>query len=465
MEDDKKEETKKETFTWGERHKQTLILFFGMVISYGLRVNLSVGIVAMTDKSSANTHFIELPWNESAKSKVLSSFFWGYLITQVYAGQMAQKYGGKYFMAGALGVSGVLTIVTPASAIYGGVLVMCANRMVQGMAQGFIFPAANVLLSKWAPESEKGRLISFVFSGTQFGSLIMLPTAGLLASSSGGWPAIFYVSGALTLVWVLVWSLMGANSPSEHQTISEAEKKFIINSLSNTTSKKPLPTPWGKIFKSIPMWTLIIAHLTQNLGFWILLTNMPTYINYILKFNIKSNGFLSAMPYLVMWVLIIAFSWISDYIRTHGLISNTNQRKMWNSLAHWGGALALVSLYIFDTSTTGAIVLLTAALGLNSGVFTGFLTNHLDLAPNFAGTLLGITNSIANLTSILGPLLVGFVVTDSSNKEQWGIVFLCSAAVFFIGNLFYVIFGTAETQSWNDSSTNNEIKTGENENV
>lgn len=47
-----------ETFTWGERHKQTLILFFGMVISYGLRVNLSVGIVAMTDKSSANTHFI-----------------------------------------------------------------------------------------------------------------------------------------------------------------------------------------------------------------------------------------------------------------------------------------------------------------------------------------------------------------------------------------------------------------------
>lgn len=188
------------------------------------------------------------------------------------------------------------------------------------------------------------------------------------------------------------------------------------------------------------------------------------------------------MPYLIMWILIIAFSWISDYIRTHGLITNTNQRKIWNSLAHWGGALALVSLYVFDTSTTGALVLLTAALGLNSGVFTGFLTNHLDLAPNFAGTLLGITNSIANLTSILGPLLVGFVVTDSvrfiyiflnsykiykyflfqRNKDQWGIVFLCSAGVFFIGNLFYVIFGTAETQSWNDPLIDKEIKTGDN---
>lgn len=54
---------------------------------------------------------------------------------------------------------------------------------------------------------------------------------------------------------------------------------------------QPLPTPWGKIMTSIPMWTLIIAHLGQNWGFWILVTNMPTYLNYILKFNIKSVRF------------------------------------------------------------------------------------------------------------------------------------------------------------------------------
>lgn len=94
------------------------------------------------------------------------------------------------------------------------------------------------MLSKWAPVSEKSRLISFVFSGTQFAPLVMLPIAGLLASSAGGWPAIYYVSGAVALVWVLVWSLVGANSPAEHLTISQAEKEFIISSLSDTTSKK-----------------------------------------------------------------------------------------------------------------------------------------------------------------------------------------------------------------------------------
>jgi hypothetical protein len=37
-------------------------------------------------------------------------------------------------------------------------------------------------------------------------------------------------------------------------------------------------------------------------------------------------------------------------------------------------------------------------------------------------------------------------------------VFLYSAAIFFVGNLIYVIFGTAEIQPWNDLSNRNEIQ-------
>jgi len=68
----------------------------------------------------------------------------------------------------------------------------------------------------------------------------MLPATGLLASSVGGWPSVFYVSGLVTLVWVLAWCLMGASSPAKHKTISSAEKEYIHNSLCDTTSKKVL---------------------------------------------------------------------------------------------------------------------------------------------------------------------------------------------------------------------------------
>lgn len=38
--------------------------------------------------------------------------------------------------------------------------------------------------------------------------------------------------------------------------------------------------------------------------------------------------------------------------------------------------------------------------------------NHIDLAPNYAGTLMGITNGVANIISIIAPLAVGFIVQD-----------------------------------------------------
>lgn len=104
--------------------------------------------------------------------------------------------------------------------------------------QGAIFPSTNVLLSKWAPATEKARMNSFVLSGTQFGSLAMLPTTGLLASSAGGWPSVFYASGAVALLWVLFWCLLGANSPTEHPSISESEREYIVGSLNDTMSKK-----------------------------------------------------------------------------------------------------------------------------------------------------------------------------------------------------------------------------------
>lgn len=41
------------------------------------------------------------------------------------------------------------------------------------------------------------------------------------------------------------------------------------------------------ILTSVPFWALAIAHCGQNWGFWMLLTELPTYMASILKFNFK----------------------------------------------------------------------------------------------------------------------------------------------------------------------------------
>ena len=42
-----------------------------------------------------------------------------------------------------------------------------------------------------------------------------------------GWPAVFYVSGVLGLLWYFTWYFLVYDSPDEHPRISVKEKQFL----------------------------------------------------------------------------------------------------------------------------------------------------------------------------------------------------------------------------------------------
>uniref|UniRef100_A0A1B6M806 Putative inorganic phosphate cotransporter n=1 Tax=Graphocephala atropunctata TaxID=36148 RepID=A0A1B6M806_9HEMI len=435
----------------GVRHVQALMTFFCLVLAYAMRVNLSVAIVAMTDNSS-NSHYTEMPWDSSMKGVILSSFFWGYLILQVPAGEMARRFGSKYLLFGAMMVCSLFTILSPIIAQNFSWTVFCATRVVQGLAQGFFYPSVNAFLAKWAPPLERNRIFSFVFLGTQAGTVLTLTVAGYLAGSSWGWPSIFYSTGLCGVLWAVVWLFVGANSPDSHPSISDNEREYINSALVNTSAENnKLKTPWRSVLSSVPLWALLVTHLGQNWGYWMLLTQLPNYFSHVLDFNIQNNGLMTALPYLIMCPLTLLFSWVADYIHAKHLLTLSVSRKMWNSLAHYGGAAALLALPLVN-SVSGAVILLTTAIALNAGIFSGYLTNHLDLAPNFAGLLMGITNGFANITSILAPTVTGLIVSDETSREQWLVAFYISAGAFFVGNTVFILFGSTDVQTWNKAS-------------
>ena len=55
------------------------------------------------------------------------------------------------------------------------------------------------------------------------------------------------------------------------------------------------------------------------------------------------------------------------------------------------------------TTTATAVTFLTVAVGSNGLVLSGFACNHLDIAPRYAGVLMGLTNAAATVTGIIGP--------------------------------------------------------------
>lgn len=103
-----------------------------------------------------------------------------------------------------------------------------------------------------------------------------------------------------------------------------------------------------------------------------------------------------------------------------GTVSVGFGRKLFNSIGLWVPMVALIALgYVTNENTTLAVFLLTLAVSVNATSHVGFLINHMDLTPNFAGTLIGLTNCAANVMSLLGPLFVGYIVTDAVSRSFW----------------------------------------------
>ncbi|XP_075221023.1 putative inorganic phosphate cotransporter isoform X2 [Lycorma delicatula] len=383
----------------GVRKVQALLLFLCFFTAYFLRTNLSVGIVAMTNRNSTNSNFEEFAWDENTKGKILSSFYWGYLVIQVPAGLMGQNISPKTLLIVTNTLCSLLTLIIPVGAHYGGWMTLCGIRVLQGLCQGFYVPLTYTLASKWAPLTEQNRFIGFTLNGGTLGATAVMPMSGYLASSSGGWPSIFYVSGIIGLLWVVLWVFKGADSPATHSNISQSEKEYIMTSLQH---------------------------------------------------NSEQNGLLSAIPYLTMWLVSYPVFWLADIMYQKQICSTTHLRKIWATVSGTGAALTLIAVTLVGRDPVAAMILLVIAISLSSCAFSGFYVNSLDLAPNFAGVLTGIGNGLENISSILAPLSVGWIINDNTSVHQWMFVFLLAAVVDITGNVIFLIWGTAELQSWNE---------------
>lgn len=74
--------------------------------------------------------------------------------------------------------------------------------------------------------------------------------------------------------------------------------------------------------------------------------------------------------------------------------------------------LMVSTSYVGCEGTSLAVVLFSLALGVSNLNAASFNVNHLDIAPRYAGVLMGITNSAGTIPGIIGPFVVG-VLTDN----------------------------------------------------
>uniref|UniRef100_A0A6P7GM52 Putative inorganic phosphate cotransporter n=1 Tax=Diabrotica virgifera virgifera TaxID=50390 RepID=A0A6P7GM52_DIAVI len=376
---------------FGKRHVEAFSFFLAVFLGFSIRVNLSLTIVAMTDPNANEyEHIPTYDWKN--RNVILSSFFWGYVIPQIGAGWLMTRYGPKWFLIVSMFLGcAVGFLIPPLAGIWGSTSVI-VFRVIQGLCQGFILPSVPCFMGNWVPIGERGRIGTFVYAAGPLGTVFSMLIAGVISASRLGWPWVFHFFSILGILWCIFYAIIGRNTPAEHPRISRQEREYIEKTAA-WSIKRHMPTPWKAIFTSVPFLALFFSYACFIFGFWVLLTQIPTYMNEILKFNIRKNGVLSALPYILQWVTGLTLSIISDKMILTDIISIWTARKTMNAIGMLIPALALILLGQCSKDTSEvAVILLIIAVGANGATFCGTFINNLDLSPNFAGVLYGIMN-------------------------------------------------------------------------
>ncbi|XP_063843132.1 putative inorganic phosphate cotransporter [Scylla paramamosain] len=450
------------------RYMVAIMAFLGMVCNYMLRVNINLTIVAMVKgdpNASQNNNSAkeicnytdsgchgeeqegEFQWDAFTQSLITSSFFMGYLWTQVPGGRIAELFGARRVFGGALTAASFLTLLIPFTA-RPNAAPLIANRILLGISEGATFPSTHALLSTWSPPKERSTLSTIIYAGSQAGTVVAYPLSSALITSLG-WESVFYVQSCITLVWCFAWFMLVADSPYVDTKITAAEKKYIITAIGDTKDRKPPPVPLRAALTSLPFWAILFSNMGNNWGFFTLLTEMPLYMSTMLLQDIKSNALLNALPYLGMWIFSLVISKVGDTLIQKNIASTGVVRKTANTISQLGPAACLIGITFLHCDRTSTIALFTLATTLQGGIYTGFLINHIDIAPNFAGTLFGITNALGTIPSWVGPITTGALTKNQQTFEQWNKVFYIASGIYMANAFFYLAFSSGEVQPWN----------------
>jgi hypothetical protein len=90
-------------------------------------------------------------------------------------------------------------------------------------------------------------------------------------------------------------------------------------------------------------------------------------------------------------------------------------------------------------------------LSYNSTGFNlvGAWSNPLDIAPNYVGTVMGISGLFCYIIGALVPNTLGLASTIIPPEDVWTFLFFLVVGVTIISNMLFLLLGTADLQEWN----------------
>lgn len=385
------------------------LLFTGTFINAIDRASLS---------TAAPVLMKDLRLDEAQMGIALSAFFWFYLLMNIPAGSLADRYGAKRTLGWAATLWSICSALTGLGSRYWHILVA---RLGVGVGESASFPVNAKIVNNNFPVHERGMAVGFYTSGLRLGFAVT-PVLIAYLMSAWGWRAAFVVTGFGSLAWVAIW----------YSTYKEAP-------IESAPEKRATKIPWRELLRHRTYLGLVLCKFCQDYLFYLFVTWLPSYLVKSRGFSVIQMGWYASLPWIAGFVAQPLAGWISDRLIQRGVSVTVSRKTIVISMQLLAASVVLAG-YAQDAMT--AVWLLTLSVACESASTSVLWATCTDVAPpKAAGSLAGIMNTSGALAGILAPIITGFLVKTTGSFQQALLIGSCMVVLaaasmgFVVGEL------------------------------
>ncbi|MBU1345435.1 MAG: MFS transporter [Alphaproteobacteria bacterium] len=371
------------------------LVMLGATINYLTRSTMGVAAPTLTEELGVTTQ--QYSW-------ITSAFQLG-IMMQPVAGYILDTIGLK---TGFALFATAWSLITMAHGLANSWPMFAGLRGLLGLAEGSANPAGMKAVSEWFPARERG-LAGGVFNiGASVGSMLAPPLVAW-AILTYNWQAAFFITGALGLVWVVLWLAL-YRSPETHPGLSEDERRLISEGReAHLEADDSRPSPW-RILRTRNFWGIALPRFLADptwgtLAFWV-----PLYLTTVRGFDLTQIAMFAWLPFVAADLGCLFGPTLALFFQKRGL-SLINARRG----AFTVGAVMMIGVAFvgFVDSPYLAILLLCLGGFAHQTLSVTVITMSSDLfRRNEVATVTGMAGTCGNFGVLVFSLLIGALVVS-----------------------------------------------------
>jgi ACS family hexuronate transporter-like MFS transporter len=288
--------------------------------------------------------------------------------------------------------------------------VLAVFRLLLGAGEGGGFPAATRAVAEWFPTHERSTAMGIINAGTAIGMIVAPPLIALVLSFAN-WRWIFFITGALGLLWTLWWR-RDYFAPEERA------------SSGNDTTEPSIG--WLELFRFRQTWGVVIAKFLSDAAWYFYLFWLPKYLYDARGFDIKAVGTFVWIPPAAAGIGCLVGGWFSSWLIQRRFPVNRARK-----IALGASAIVMpLILFVPSVPVAWAIALFSVAYFGQQSWSTLVMILPTDIFPKSnVGAVAGLVGFGGAMGGVVFGQLVGYLL---DHGHGWGPVFALAGSFHIV---------------------------------